>query len=82
MTARYPDVSIDELNRLRGVTRARRINDVRIELQTSDSDGLARYLLNETHATNLEIRTASLDTAFTELTTNNGTPTTAEKDES
>ncbi len=72
LTAHLPEVPESELQQIPGVKQAHRVDESRIALKCHDADAAARYLLTNTSARDLEIRAASLDQAFEQLTTNNG----------
>ncbi|RRJ87506.1 ABC transporter ATP-binding protein [Gulosibacter macacae] len=67
VSVRWPNVTEADLERLPGVSDVV-ITDDRAEFKTGDADAAARILLTETPATDLEIRSAGLDAAFTALT--------------
>lgn len=67
VSVRWPNVTEADLARLPGVGDIV-ITGERAEFKTGDADAAARILLTETPATDLEIRSAGLDAAFTALT--------------
>ena len=68
LTARLDGATEAELQAVPGVQRAVRLDPQRIELKCDDADAAARYLLTNTAASDIEIRAASLDEAFEQLT--------------
>lgn len=68
VTVVWADASGEDLARIPGAEEISR-NGERIHFSVSDADAAARYLLNETGASGLEIGAAGLDSVFTNLTT-------------
>ena len=67
VAARWPDATDSELAAIPGASELVR-RGPRIEFTAADADAAARHLLTTTPASDLEVRTASLDDAFTALT--------------
>ncbi|MGO1545626.1 MAG: ABC transporter ATP-binding protein [Gulosibacter sp.] len=63
----WPQVTEADLERIPTASDIARSGD-RIKFSTGDADEAARYLLNHTAASGLEITTAGLDSVFTNLT--------------
>jgi ABC-2 type transport system ATP-binding protein len=76
VSARWADARDDELARVAGAERVLRRTGERITFESGDADATARYLLTETAASDLEIVAASLDDAFSALTSTDRTPAT------
>ncbi len=66
VSAEFPG-GFPELSGLRGVIKSE-VNGRRLRMTTNDSDALARYLLTETDARNLDITSHSLEDTFLALT--------------
>ena len=62
-----PNANLSELEAMSGVISAEARGD-RVVISTNDSDGLARYLLNQTKAKDLEIVAHNLEDVFLALT--------------
>ncbi len=69
VSAEFPS-GFPELSGLRGVIKSE-VNGHRLRITTDDSDALARYLLTETDARNLDITSHSLEDTFLALTNEN-----------
>lgn len=67
LTAIVPDISLDVLRGLPGVESAE-MRGERVHFRTHDSDALARLLLTQTPACELEIAGHNLESAFVSLT--------------
>ena len=67
IAVRWPDASDADLAAIPGASGLERSGD-RIRFTAADADAAARHLLTATPAADLEVRTASLDDAFTALT--------------
>ncbi|OZC76227.1 multidrug ABC transporter ATP-binding protein [Rhodococcus sp. 06-462-5] len=78
VTATLPGVDRSTLLALPGVDRVETRGD-RVIVHGRDSDAVARYLLNDAHATDLEIVSRNLEDAFLALTTDSDNDT-AEND--
>ena len=74
--ATLPDASLDALRALPGVLQAEVRGDSVI-LQCSDSDAVARYLLTQTAARDLEVVAQNLEAAFVALTSRDATASPA-----
>ena len=69
VSAEFPG-GFPELSSLRGVIKSE-ANGRRLRITTNDSDALARYLLTETDARDLDITSHSLEDTFLALTNEN-----------
>ena len=69
VSAEFPG-GFPELSSLRGVIKSE-VNGRRLRITTNDSDALARYLLTETDARDLDITSHSLEDTFLALTNEN-----------
>jgi ABC-2 type transport system ATP-binding protein len=74
--ATLPDAPLDALRALPGVVSADVRGDL-VQLQCTDSDAVARYLLTETAARDLEVVAQNLEAAFVALTSDDAPATAA-----
>ena len=72
--ATLPDAPIEQLRTLPGVISAEVRGDT-VLLQCKDSDTVARYLLTQTTARDLEVVAQNLEAAFVALTSDDASPT-------